>query len=202
VAFHRTENRPMGISCERPSQFFRWHIFQWNQMFALACARGWMDDDVATLTEEQAQHLADLLEASLPQISDENTIPIDAIKIATIGSDTINLYFRGGGSAPREEIEPSSGIEGLADFHGIEDPSGTIRMYCPVRWVGEEVWLMDPERPLTPWQTFSGENKADLVDFIAFCRQGGFVARSSEQSWTHNTEMQGSHREQNPSATG
>ena len=48
-------------------------------------------------------------------------------------------------------------------------------MGVPVRWVGEQVWLLTTDEPqLTPYQVFSGENKAELIEFIRFCRQGGF----------------------------
>jgi hypothetical protein len=47
-------------------------------------------------------------------------------------------------------------------------------MGIPVRWVGEQIWLIDSETRLTPYQVFSGENKIELIELISFCRQGGF----------------------------
>jgi hypothetical protein len=65
--------------------------------------------------------------------------------------------------------------DGLNDFIEIEDEQGNLYICIPVYWEEGQVWLADAaDNDLTPHEVFSGANKQELREFIAFCRQGGF----------------------------
>jgi hypothetical protein len=71
-----------------------------------------------------------------------------------------------------EDVEHDPQSEGILDFGEVRRPSGEVFIGVPVRWVGEEIWALDPNLvDLTSYQVFSGENKAEIVEFIAFLRR-------------------------------
>jgi hypothetical protein len=74
----------------------------------------------------------------------------------------------------RRDQPPHPRAGGVGDFHEIEVEPGHPKIYTPVYWSDRHVWLLDPDPDLTPYEVFSGANKEELREFIAFCRAGGF----------------------------
>jgi hypothetical protein len=117
--------------------------------------------------------LAAALEAALPDVPDINTIPLEHVVVYRPESHGGRRDMRQiGHTMEIEDVEHDPQSEGILDFVEVRWPSGEVFIGVPVRWVGEEIWALDPNLvDLTSYQVFSGENKAEIVEVIAFLRR-------------------------------
>ena len=169
----------------------------WMKLIKLACDHGWQpagalppDDQHEIADDEEAPSESNTIEveesAALPASgADLDQLPADQCRQlenmireaeSLAGIPNIDSYILNSGyrvfaedahalAAALERALPDVPDHDAVEHKTFEDPRlPGVRLYRP----GEAI---------SPVEAFSGENKAMLTDFIAFCRQGGFEIR-------------------------
>jgi hypothetical protein len=164
----------MSVEFTGPGGTFHWRPYHFVKMLDLAHAQGWREPEILPPTDwAHALSLAAALEAALPDIPDINTIPLEHVVVYRPESHGGRRDMRQiGHTMEIEDVEHDPQSEGILDFVEVRWPSREVFIGVPVRWYGEEIWALDPNLvDLTSYQVFSGENKAEIVEFIAFLRR-------------------------------
>ncbi len=160
----------------------------WKQLTDLALMYGWKpagalepepDDESADpedFIEDDVNHLPDGLPE--PKELQEDHPVAQAIRSLFPGSDdpVLSSYFQNGGfrvtaaDAQRLAEALERALPDLSEQDALHDKACTIPSEPGVKFIRLDT-------PVNAFEWFSGQNKAHLRQFIAFCRQGGFEIR-------------------------